>query len=139
MKKTSSVSAMDFATKRSPHQALDALFVGTTKRKVNWIIDWRKRKARGEITIHRKTRRLWGELDASGCSAAFGGVGEVDAIHLGRNPMASFLIGMDCGGTVSTNRNRYSAWLAEILSDCRIGDRVDRQRQVVRVGVAIIF
>ena len=28
-----------FRPKRSPHQALDALFVGITKRKVNWIID----------------------------------------------------------------------------------------------------
>ena len=28
-----------FRPRRSPHQALDALFVGITKRKVNWIID----------------------------------------------------------------------------------------------------
>jgi len=45
MKKTSSatnlrsVPGYGFRPKRSPHQALDALFVGITKRKVNWIID----------------------------------------------------------------------------------------------------
>ena len=45
MKKTSSatnlrsVPGYGFRPRRSPHQALDALFVGITKRKVNWIIN----------------------------------------------------------------------------------------------------